>query len=375
MDKLQFKRMKNKNWIICLSTILLISCDNQSENEHTKIDDSESEMHISVEGNNNRISLYEFDETDWSAVDSSENGKLVYSMQDQIPQMMKIVVDDSIDHFVFIDTGKITVDILASSEEQAQVNGSYYHNEYLHFSDLLSPFDERLEAVAEGYDEADELGKTAIIGKYDSLYIEKEQFIKQYIKEHGESHISPYLVFKYFMFQTDVLDLQDLTDSFDASIKSSIYIPWINDRITVLNKTAVGKEIPSFELPDKDDKMVNITDFRGSYVLIDFWASWCGPCRRENPNVVEAYKKYKDNGFTVLGVSLDTDKSAWLDAIEHDGLNWTHISDLNGWENSVAQDFGVMSIPFSILIDPNGIVRAKNLRGEELQDFLKEEFK
>ena len=129
----------------------------------------------------------------------------------------------------------------------------------------------------------------------------------------------------------------------------------------------MGKTIPDFEQADPNGKMVNIKSFRGKYVLIDFWASWCGPCRGENPNVVAAYNKYKNKNFTVLGISLDKSKDAWLGAVEKDGLTWTQLSDLKFWSNAVAQQFGIQSIPQNFLIDPNGVVIGKNLRGEALE--------
>ena len=128
----------------------------------------------------------------------------------------------------------------------------------------------------------------------------------------------------------------------------------------------IGTVIPDFEQNDADGKPVNIKSFRGKYVLIDFWASWCGPCRGENPNVVTAYKKYSSKNFTVLGVSLDKSKDPWIQAINNDGLTWTHVSDLKGWTNAVAQKFGINSIPQNFLIDPNGVIIGKNLRGPDL---------
>jgi peroxiredoxin len=128
----------------------------------------------------------------------------------------------------------------------------------------------------------------------------------------------------------------------------------------------MGSVIPDFEQNDVDGKPVNIKSFRGKYVLIDFWASWCGPCRGENPNVVSAFKKYSSKNFTVLGVSLDKSKEPWVQAINNDGLTWTHVSDLKGWTNAVAQKFGINSIPQNFLIDPNGVIIGKNLRGPDL---------
>ena len=128
----------------------------------------------------------------------------------------------------------------------------------------------------------------------------------------------------------------------------------------------IGTVIPDFEQNDVNGNPVNIKSFRGKYVLVDFWASWCGPCRGENPNVVTAFKKYSSKNFTVLGVSLDKSKDPWLQAIANDGLTWTHVSDLKGWTNAVAQKFGINSIPQNFLIDPNGVIIGRNLRGPDL---------
>ena len=119
---------------------------------------------------------------------------------------------------------------------------------------------------------------------------------------------------------------------------------------------------------------MSLSDLRGKIVLVDFWASWCGPCRRENPNVVRMYNKYKDKGFDILGVSLDKTQDRWLQAIEQDGLEWHHVSDLKGWSNEVAQAYGVRSIPHTILLDQEGRIIARNLRGQALEEKLEELF-
>jgi peroxiredoxin len=131
-------------------------------------------------------------------------------------------------------------------------------------------------------------------------------------------------------------------------------------------KIAVGYAAPDFTMADTEGKQISLSSFKGKYVLLDFWASWCGPCRGENPNVVANYNKYKTKNFTILGVSLDEDKTAWLGAIKKDNLTWTHLSDLKGWSNAVAKIYGVESIPFNALLDPTGKIIATDLRNEEL---------
>ena len=134
----------------------------------------------------------------------------------------------------------------------------------------------------------------------------------------------------------------------------------------------VGKEAPEIALPDPNGKEIKLSSPKGKYVLVDFWASWCKPCRAENPNVVAAYKKYKNKGFEILSVSLDKSKGAWTNAIAADNMNWKHVSDLKFWNSEAAQTYGVNSIPFTLLLDPEGKIVAKNLRGPALHNKLEE---
>ena len=137
----------------------------------------------------------------------------------------------------------------------------------------------------------------------------------------------------------------------------------------------LGKLAPNLTMPDLNGKAVSISSFKGKFLLVDFWASWCGPCRQENPNVVAAYNRFKTKNFTILGVSLDQDKDAWQAAIAKDNLTWNHMSDLKQWQSAAVQTYGFEGIPFNVLIDPTGKIIASGLRGEQLEKKLEEVLK
>jgi len=144
--------------------------------------------------------------------------------------------------------------------------------------------------------------------------------------------------------------------------------------VNTMKTIAIGQPAPEIALPDTTGQVVKLSSMKGKYVLVDFWAKWCGPCRQENPNVVRVYNKFKDKGFTVFGVSLDRRKEDWVKAIGEDKLTWTHVSDLKYWQSEAAKTYNITGIPFSVLLDPKGVIIAKNLRGPALEKKLNEIF-
>ena len=201
----------------------------------------------------------------------------------------------------------------------------------------------------------------------------QEEDLKTFIKEHPETFSAIFLLSGYAT-RMDLPEVESLYASLPDTYKDTRTGKSVASVIEARKITAIGKIAPDFTQADTSGNAVKLSDFRGKYVLVDFWASWCGPCRAENPNLLKTYAKFKDKNFTVLGVSLDQPgkKDAWLAAIHKDGLQWTQVSDLKFWDNDAAVLYGVKAIPSNFLLDPTGKIVAKDLRGEDLEKKLSE---
>ena len=189
---------------------------------------------------------------------------------------------------------------------------------------------------------------------------------------HPASAVSAYFVVKDFAYKLDLEGMKAVRAKFDASLDGTEYVKQIESMIARMEKVQVGSVAPDFTLPDVNGNPVSLSSFRGKYVLVDFWAAWCPDCRKENPNIVAAWEKYKDKNFAVLGVSLDRNRDQWLAAIEKDGLKWTQVSDLKYWSSDAAVLYCIRWIPMSFLIDPEGKIVSIGLEGEELHNKLEE---
>ncbi len=171
-------------------------------------------------------------------------------------------------------------------------------------------------------------------------------------------------------YEMDGQELDALVNGFDPSLKDSRYYVSLRERADKILALAEGNIASEFQQPDLDGNMVALSDFRGQYVLVSFWASWCPFCRQENPHLVKLYEQYAGRNFEILGVSLDRNRDAWLKAIADDVLDWAHVSDLKGWQNEASSLYGVASIPSNILLNPDGVILGRNLKGEALDQKL-----
>ena len=213
----------------------------------------------------------------------------------------------------------------------------------------------------------------AIKQEYQNLNTQYVLTLKNFIKTHPKSAVSGFVIYNDLNNPNiPLVDVVEALSYIDKSIANTKMVQLANKRVNDIKGTTVGYTATNFSQSTPEGKKVSLTDFRGKYVLIDFWASWCRPCRMENPNVVAAYNRFKDKGFTVLGVSLDSNRDPWLAAIQQDNLTWTHVSDLKGWGNEVGKLYGVTGIPQNFLIDKEGKIVAKDLRGAALDEKLAE---
>jgi peroxiredoxin len=205
--------------------------------------------------------------------------------------------------------------------------------------------------------------------QFQSLLFQNKAEVKRLIDSIGPNPVS-HIASSMLSIEEDFEYLDSLAKRFTSEKPKAYFTTKLNAYVEGYRKFAIGSIAPDFIQPDPNGKEVQLSSFKGKWLLLDFWASWCKPCRAENPNLVEAYNRYKNKNFNIFSVSLDSDKSAWMKAMIADHMLWSHASDLKGWENSAARAYQINSIPMSLLLDPNGKIMAKNLRGEALQQKL-----
>jgi peroxiredoxin len=276
---------------------------------------------------------------------------------------------------VFLQPGKITVNH-ADSFSNVSIKGSAAHDAYVLLEKQLKSHNDKMQDLSDTYSDLyrkkDTAGMRNMEPMFDAVQADIKKEYLTYIKSNPASPINVYVVSQYAGWDINPEEVDPVFNSLPDASKNYPSAKLLREKIETARKTGVGRYAMDFTQNDTLGKPVSLSSLKGKYVLIDFWASWCGPCRAENPNVVKAFNKYKDKGFHVLGVSLDQPnaKDKWIKAIHDDQLTWTHVSDLQYWKNAVAVQYGIQAIPQNFLLDPEGKIIGKNLRGEELQSKL-----
>jgi peroxiredoxin len=272
----------------------------------------------------------------------------------------------------YIEPNQTTSISAVETFKNSKIEGGTVQSDYNLLTVMLKDHDDKYEKLVEEFmklrETNDDAGIKNLDPKFEKLDIEKKAIIKKYIKEKPSSFVSFTSVSELaYMIDNDFLELFDLLS---PTYKDTPKAKELVIQMEKAKKTFVGQILPKFSQKDTTGNEFSVKALSGKYLLIDFWASWCGPCRRENPNIVKAYQTYKDKNFEILGVSLDSKKESWINAIKKDALTWYHVSDLKGWKNEVSDMFGIKSIPQNLLINPEGIIIARNITGSELEGVL-----
>jgi peroxiredoxin len=275
---------------------------------------------------------------------------------------------------LYLEPGNIIV-TATDKIADAKIEGTKTNNDNEKYNLAEKPINDAYEALAAKRKTATPEQLSALNAEEKKIDDQDALVNKKFIQENPDSYVSLNALESY-AYSADYVDIAPLFNNFSAAIKATEAGKKFAERLPKLKAVALGATAPEFAEADTAGKIISLSSFRGKYVLIDFWASWCGPCRRENPNVVKAYNTYKGKNFTILGVSLDRPnaKDKWLAAIHKDGLTWNHVSDLKFWDSKAADLYAVRGIPQNFLLDPNGKIIGKNLRGEDLENKLAQIF-
>lgn len=330
----------------------------------------------------NMVYLQRVENRNFINVDSTEikDNSFKFSGSVEIPDIYFIRIGQSEPIQLFLENSHITVKANLDSLDKAEVTGSATNDVYKQFNKDLQPYHVKIEAIYAKFDSLKMNNAiTPVIQEqlnkdYDIVDSAQNAFTNKFVAENPKSVVAAFVAYSMLAPSLEFTELEKVAAIFDESIAKSQYVVKLRDRVNIMKKTAIGQPFVDFSLPDTSGNKIALSSLVDgkTVVMIDFWASWCGPCRGENPNVVAMYKDLNGKGFQILGVSLDKTKEAWVKGIKEDGITYPQVSDLQFWESAAAKLYAVNGIPHTVLIGKDGKIAAKNLRGAELRAKVEE---
>ena len=302
-----------------------------------------------------------------------------FSMKGSVdyPRVVYLIARNSGNRVSFyIENSAIELVGSLDSLEYVEVTGSKTHDDYITLSNAIQPVGTQYNDMVNQYQIANQMmdiPKMAILERQvDSVYGVFLDMQENFVRENPASFFAPTLIASLSTY-LEVETVEELVNILDPAVAATPTIVTLKEDLAKQKLVAIGQKAPDFTLNDVNGQPVSLYSKVGAkYLLVDFWAGWCGPCRQENPNVVRVYNEFNKKGFDVFGVSLDRTKEEWESAIKDDKLTWTHVSDLKYWQSEAARLYSINSIPANFLLDENGIIIARNLRGEDLYNKIKE---
>lgn len=311
-----------------------------------------------------------------------ENGKFSASYVNPSQPSMNIlrIENEQFSVIYFPEDVDLEVTIDKETPQNSKVVGGKQNKAYNEYVDQNNKFVERRQDLIAQFQRAQESGETEMIpllqSKQLNMMEEEAEYRRNFIKSHPKS-IFGIIVLSGMIDSKEINSIEALEylNGVDNELAQATNVDDLKTKLEKMKKADIGAKAPEFSGPTPEGETLSLSDALGKYTIIDFWASWCVPCRRENPNIVKAYEKYHDKGLNIIGVSLDRDRDSWLKAIEDDRLDWYQISHLQFWNDPIIGDYNVVSIPAAFLLDENGVIIDKDVRGEALQVKLASLFK
>lgn len=358
--------MKVKSLVLGLVAVAMFSCSKPSFDVNVELQNAEGKMVYLQKVVNNEIVVLD-------SVEIHDN-KANFIVENGNPATRYSVKVDGLKYPIgfFSENNKVAITgdlndnsniVVVASNAQQLINE--YNAENKKFNDKFNELRQKYRTAAQLKDQT---AIERIEDEYTQIENNKNNYQTLFLTKNSNSFVASYILYNN-RYNYELTELEDFVNNFNIKEEND-YSKLLDEYIAILQRVDVGQPYLDFTQETPEGDLLSLSELVGKskLLLVDFWASWCGPCRAENPNVVEVYNKYHEKGFDVLGVSLDMQKDSWIKAIQDDGLIWHNISDLKYWNNEAAKSYGISSIPSNLLLDENGIIIAKNLRGEDLRN-------